>query len=369
MDAKRGRGRVYERSGGIKWMQYSLNGRKYRESCHTTDQDTAEKMLRDKMREVAAAQIGAKSFITPHANRLTIRELVENVRTDFRMRDKATVPNLCHLKKLDTDFGDRRATALTSEEITKYIERRKTAGHRPASINRTTQLLGQCYRLAVRTGLLNRVPFIPRLSEKGNERTGYFSAQEFETLVSNLPADLRDYTRFAYISGMRKGEISSLRWADVDGDTIKLRGENAKNGSARSIPCVAGELAAILKRRREAKLVSMNGQTEMSPWIFYRVVRGKVSRVAWFNKVWDKACAKADLQGRLFHDLRRTAVRNLLRSGTSPHTAMKISGHKSQSMLQRYDIISDVDVRDALARADEYREASQSNVVTMAGGR
>ncbi len=57
---------------------------------------------------------------------------------------------------------------------------------------------------------------------------------EFRSVLSNLPEYLRDYTLFAYLTGWRAGEVKSLSWANLDGDTIKLRAENSKNRTARS---------------------------------------------------------------------------------------------------------------------------------------
>lgn len=59
-------------------------------------------------------------------------------------------------------------------------------------------------------------------------------------MIENLPSDLRDFILFGYLRGMRKGEIAPLAWADLEGDVLKLRGENAKNGESRSVPMGRG---------------------------------------------------------------------------------------------------------------------------------
>ncbi len=97
---------------------------------------------------------------------------------------------------------------------------------------------------------------IRHLSEIGNARRGFFADYEFRNVESNLPKYLKDYARFAYLTGWRKGEIASLRWEDVDGDTIRLRAENSKNGQGRSVT-VEGELAEIMERRKKARSVRM----------------------------------------------------------------------------------------------------------------
>ena len=74
-----------------------------------------------------------------------------------------------------------------------------------------------------------------------------------------------------------------------------------------------------------------------------------------FRDLWRSAVKAAGLPpGRLFHDLRRSAVRNLIRSGVDPNIAMKVSGHKTRSMLDRYHVIEDMETAAALKRADAW---------------
>lgn len=68
-------------------------------------------------------------------------------------------------------------------------------------------------------------PFIPRLSEVGNARQGFFETADFEALIANLPEYLRDFCRFGFLTGWRKGSIDSLRWADVGEDVLSARGK------------------------------------------------------------------------------------------------------------------------------------------------
>jgi integrase len=198
--------------------------------------------------------------------------------------------------------------------------------------------------------------------EPGHARQGFFSEQELAAVVSHLPADLRDFVRFAAATGMRKGEVASLAWSDIDGDTITLRGEHSKNGEARIVPLV-GELAEIIARRQAARRIEVEGRAQLCELIFHR----HGAAVERFNKSWATACRKANCPGKLFHDLRRTAVRSMVQAGVNPQVAKKISGHKTDSMFQRYSILTTDDLAAALPRTQEYREATakQARVVAM----
>jgi integrase len=94
------------------------------------------------------------------------------------------------------------------------------------------------------------------------------------------------------------------------------------------------------------------------PWVFWRMIahsRGgekKPQPVGSFKRAWMLACRAAGCPGKIPHDLRRTAIRNIVRSGTSESVAMKMSGHKTRSVFDRYDITSSDDLREAARRLD-----------------
>src|SRR5205814_694084 len=76
-----------------------------------------------------------------------------------------------------------------------------------------------------------------------------------------------------------------------------------------------------------------------------------------FNKAFSTACRKAGCPGRYLHDFRRTAVRNLERAGVPRSVAMKLTGHKTESVYRRYAIVPKQDLVDGLKRLAEYRTA------------
>jgi integrase len=168
---------------------------------------------------------------------------------------------------------------------------------------------------------------------------------------------VRDFIEWGFWTGMRKGETSKLTWAMFDRETwtLTIPGDITKNRKGRPIPLV-GPLRAIIERRLTTRRLDC-------AHIFWRVYngastkrlrRGDPTRIYEFRKLWDTACKKAGLPGRLYHDFRRTGVRNLTKAGVHRKVAMKISGHKTESVYERYNIDTDEDVRDAVEKLAVY---------------
>lgn len=109
-----------------------------------------------------------------------------------------------------------------------------------------------------------------------------------------------------------------------------------------------GELLETMKEQRAFVLNLQRERGEIIPWVFINPETG--NRVRDFRKSWDKACKQTGFAGKLFHDFRRTAVRNMVRAGVPEVVAMKISGHKTRSIFDRYNIVSKQDLREAARR-------------------
>lgn len=384
----RGNGRVFKR-GSMWWIAYSHRGKELRESAAEVIQRAtrkggavaeeeahkiAEKFLKRRLQEVGADALGARTFVGPAQQRITVGDLLDAVGADFRLRGVKSLPQiLSHVKPIREAFGDWRAVDVSTEAVDRFVQAGIEQGKAPASINRGTQLLAQAFRLAVERGRLSTAPRIRRLTER-NARQGFFEQSDFDAVVSLLPDYLQDFARFGYFSGWRKGEIASLLWSDVDmgGRVIRLRPDVAKNGQGRSLG-LEEELLQIMARRTAQQIYRKPGGTvAFSLYVFH--CEGEP--IGDFRKAWATACKQAGLwEGddktgnptKLFHDLRRTACRNMIRAGVPERVAMEVSGHKTRSMFDRYNITSEKDLREAMHKTQEYLKAAESerNVIAL----
>jgi integrase len=391
----RGTGRIYERQGSMfLWCSYYLRGKEFRESTGETDETKARRFLKRRMDEVGADRTGAKPFVGPQQERTKVSELLDALEVDMRLRGKESPQVRSQMKRIRGYFGAWRAVEVTADAVDRYIEKLREAGLKDATINRGTQLLAQAFKLAIERERLSSAPKIRHLSEKGNERQGFFGDADFNAVVDFLPEYLRDFCRFAYLTGWRKGEVSSLLWEDLDGDVIRLRGENSKNGEGRSI-VLEGRLPELIDRRKAARQVERGDAVMLSEYIFH--LDGEPVRE--FRKSWATACVTARVgqfyckkcdqpvsghsceacnaetyySGRLFHDLRRTGVRNMVRAGIPEKVVMKTSGHKTRAIFDRYNIVNESDLRDAQRKLQNYLDGSpqqqKSPIVMRQAGR
>ena len=193
----RGDGRIFTRKGSAYlWCAYYLRGKEYRESTGTADADKAAKFLKRRLKEVGADQIGNATFVGPQQERMKVSKLLEALEEDYKLRSKDSPQFRAHLKHIRAYFGTWRAVEVSAEAVDKYISERQEARTAPATINRSTQLLAQAFKLAIERKHLSSAPQIRHLSEKGNARQGFFADADFHALKDKLPAYLRDFIQF-----------------------------------------------------------------------------------------------------------------------------------------------------------------------------
>jgi integrase len=353
---RRGFGQIYQR-GTVWWICYWHRGRRVRESSKSVDQGAAKHLLKTRLGE-----LGKRHVLSADEAKVTVADLLETLAITYRNDGRRTVETLKYrLAPLLNAFGHDKAVDLSGARVERYKMERREAGKKPATVNRELAALRRAFRLGIEQERITRGPVI-KLFPEHNERQGFLDPSTFEVLAANLPDDgLRDAARFAFATGWRKGEIATLDWGDVDraAGLITLRREHSKNGEPRELP-LTPQLAAIIEQRWEARTTTRDGRVTLCHLVFHR----DGMPLGDFRKAWKAACRTAGVAGTLFHDLRRSAVRNMDRAKVPQPVAMRISGHKTVSMWKRYRIVNVDDMRDALVSMESSNAiASTANKV------
>jgi integrase len=346
---KRGEGRIWRR-GGIWWIQYYAHGSQIRESSHCTRWEAANRLLAKRR-----AEIDADMFVDPAAQRLRYEQMRDALYADYQANnrrwlrtDQEGKPYICGVSHLDNFFSGYRALAITTACAREFSVKRRADGASNGTINRELALLRRMFKLAVEDGTLRTAPHFPMLKEAA-PRKGFLEYADFQKLRQELPEYLRSVATIAYYTGMRLGEILKICWSSVDSKNEELRLDpgTTKNDEPRTIP-LFGELREMLKIERER-----NPDAEL---VFMR----DGQRIGSFYKAWKSACKRAGLDSLLFHDFRRTGIRNLVRAGVPERVAMAISGHKTRAVFERYNIVSGRDLREATSKLESYLAAQRS---------
>lgn len=295
-------------------------------------------------------------------------------------RDDEGEPFNDPVKRVDSFFTGWKASEIDTNAIRRFQRDQQEKGLSNASINRSVSALRRMFNIQRKEGKLHHAPYFPMLKE-GAPRKGFFERADYEALSNALPDYARVPLALGFFTGMRKEEVLGLKWEQVsflDG-TIRLNADETKNDEARTIPITA-QLRSMLAERYAKRDASC-------PYVCWRLdAHGKAVKLDGLRKVWESRCANVGLGefvpvvdekgepiysnradrkngrpkpkkryvGRTFHDLRRSAVRNMVRSGVSERVAMAISGHKTRSVFDRYNIVSGADLEIAARKIGEY---------------
>lgn len=316
-DGKRHRSKVWHAA-------WSENGKRYRESTGCESKTEAVAYLNRRLAERAEPR--ANMTLGEMRDRLLARYERDGNRSTDRV-EQATA----HLIDF---FGEgRKASDITEAWVDEYVEHRLQEGAANATVNRELAALKRCYKLI-------RLPHpVPEMLKEADPRQGFFEAQDFADVLAELPDEIKPVALLGYYTGMRRSEILGLRWADVDFESgfLRLPVGSTKNREGRSIPLFPQVRELLEEQRRQARICERENR-RLVTHVCFRY--GSGTQIKDIRGAWAGACERAKVD-RLFHDLRRTAVRNMVLAGLSTHEAMRISGHKTASVFARYAILND----------------------------
>jgi integrase len=335
-------GSVREIKGRFYIRYRGLDGKQKEESAGT-DQKGAEKLLRQRVGEIAAAVIQPKAKAD-----VTVEECLRLALADMERRKLASA----QIAKWRMDsvlipaIGWIKAAAFNKEKAWTYVAFRRKDGIKDSTINRDLSFVRGSMKAALEQGLIATMPTIPHLDEGDNVRTGFLTPQEYEAVKHALPDYLKPLFCVAYYTGLRRGTLLSLRLdqVDLEANLIWVSRVQVKNKKSQTSPILDGEMRGYC----EAALMANH------KFLFERPAgNGKRKRIRNFQYAWKKAVTLVGLPDLNFHDMRRTAVRDWINAGAPEATVMAISGHKTNSMLQRYNIIDSRVIQNAAKLRNE----------------
>lgn len=351
---KRGQGCVYRHAGSRNWwIKFSVNGRTIQQSAETESRRDALDVLKAEILKHASGE-------APDSRQTTVQKLKDAMMQTWKNLDKnaasvAWAENCW--KRLLPYFGTMKAHTVSSAAIRGYVEARKAENAANGTINRELSVLSSAFTLGFEETprrVSHKLSFT-RLPES-RPRQGFVEQKQYDALAKNCTElYMRAMLALAYSFGFRKAELlghgrgkvreeSRLNVSDVDllAGTVRLR--TSKNGEPRQVN---------LTRDTMQLLASCCAGKQPDEAVFTRTEQsGKRAPVADFRGTWEAVTKAAKCEGLLFHDLRRSAVRNMVRAGIPEVVCMKISGHKTRAVFDRYNIVSERDLADAARKLE-----------------
>lgn len=331
------------------YIRYYVHGKPITLAAETDDYDEAVAFLRQKM-----AGLSREAQYSEHPERVRMHQLFDLVLDFYRLQERRTTYDVeCKIEsRLRPYFGRMKAQDVTSQAQRRYIDSRRRENPRPqnATINRELAYVRRALKLGAHQDppLVLRVPHFEMLPED-NVREGTLTHDKYRLVREGLPTYARIALVIGYHTGARKGEIRQIRIDKIDfrANRIELPARTTKSKKARYLP-IYGDMAAELSM----------AVTAAEPKCAY-LIQDEGKPVKDWEKAWATACEAAGVPKTLFHDLRRTALTNMVEAGFSEKEAMEISGHKTRSVFDRYHIVSEARLKQLAAKLEQHYQAKE----------
>jgi len=315
------------------WIQYQVKGKTKRESAHSKKESDALKLLKKRHAEMAAGKP-----IGPEVERTTLSDLALMIVNDYKANNRTSIDRvedaIVHLE--DYFGGSERVINITGDRITAYSTERQKEKAANSTINIELSALSRMFVLGMRAGKVATKPYIGKL-KVNNTRKGFFEWEQLHPVLTRLSEELQAPIEVAYITGWRIHDEIFTRQkhhADLKGrGWLRLEPGETKNDEGRMFP-MTKRLRQIVEKQLERTKALEKATGRIIPWLFHR----DGEPIKSFRRAWRRACKNAGVPGKIPHDFRRTAVRNLERAGVPRSAAMKMVGHKTEAIYRRYAI-------------------------------
>jgi integrase len=338
-------------------IKYYHNKELIRELTPFNKESDAWKLLKKRHGELALGKA-----TTPILARTSFEEMAAMLINDYKANARRSLNRVEDaLNHLRSFFGSDRATDITSDRVTAYITFRQSEGAANATINTELAALGRMFALGIRAGKIASKPYIAKL-QLNNVRKGFFETDQFFAVLKYLPDEIRPVAVTSFVTGWRVHDEILTRQKhhlDLKAGWLRLEPGETKNNEGRNFP-LTPLLREALERQVQKTDALQREKGVIIPWLFHR--NGKPIRT--FRRSWLSACKAAGVAGKIPHDFRRTACRNLERAGVDRASAMKMIGHKTEAIYRRYAIADEGMLKEAaeklslLHHSDEQKNGS-----------
>ncbi len=351
----KGEGGLFRVMGSKNWrlQYYDGTGKQIRTSSGTPVKQEALSVLRRLMGDNDKGLVSLTEL-----RKITYGDLRAALIANYQEKGNASLyqtddgeENIGGLKALDAFFGfsadnpGAPFTQITTDAARRFAKQRVKEGFSTATVNRSLACLRRMLQIAHEDSKIQHVPKI-RLLKEPPARKGFLDIKRFEKLLRKLPKHLQPLILFLYWCGVRLGEAEAIEWAQVDLTVpcIRLEEDQTKNDEARIVPLppVLVKILKAVEPKTGRVFDATNLRTEWSKACEAVGLGKRVKQTSESGNIWYA------YQGLIVHDLRRSAIRNLVNAGVPERIAMKISGHKTRSVFDRYHIVSAGDVVEAM---------------------
>jgi integrase len=270
-----------------------------------------------------------------------------------RTEDGGTEETFAGSDKLDKFFKRCPITKITAIKIQEYVKSCRREGYADGTIRRHLGGLCSAFNRAKALDLITdaHIPSF-NLPKDSKPRTGFLDFEDFTTLRDAMPKAIQPTLTFLYFTGCRTGAAKKITWEMISKDCseIELPRQIMKNDEPLTLPLVGPleELATMLRGLRKSFPKPTDRVFSFRNW---RVTWNRTCAELGLGE-WDKATRH--YKGLTPHDFRRSAARNLIKAGVDRRTAMKITGHKTESIFERYNIKRTDDVKEALMKVGRF---------------
>jgi integrase len=336
----------------VYWIEWRDHGRKKRKRIGPS-KEAAELCLG----EIRRALVEERYIDRDKGARMSLGELVSwyltlpevEAKKSWR-RDVTLLRSVTRLlgeKTLIKDLNKGMMDGYVTERLKEDSPARKGERIRPATVNKERMAINAALNRGVAHSKLDVNPLAGKMKKlnEDNIRERVLTGEEFERLLACLSSPLREMALVAFYICMRQGEILELTWdkVDLERNFIRLAGTDTKNGSKRRIP--------IHPRVREMLINLPRGLHTNRVFLS----KGKpVNNYAGnYQLQWSRAVQEGELGDFTFQDLRHCAINNLRLSGNDHFTIMAISGQKTTSVFQRYNVVTEEELQGVKWKTDE----------------